>query len=86
MNKQKSYHHPPTNPNFFPHTNYFFSVQLGQPKLSGYGLGAPPADERHSHFIADPLRTCRTRNRVPFEARLGIVLGALNAAKFSLQR
>ena len=38
MNKQKSYHHPPTNPNFFSHTNYFFSVQLGHPKLSGYGL------------------------------------------------
>ena len=38
MNKQKSYHHPPKNPNFFSHTNYFFSVQLGHLKLSGYGL------------------------------------------------
>ena len=38
MNKQQSYHHPPTNPNFFSHTNYFFSVQLGHLKLSGYGL------------------------------------------------
>jgi len=38
MNKQKSYHHPTTNPNYFSHTNYFFSVQLGHPKLSGYGL------------------------------------------------
>ena len=38
MNKQKSYHHPPTNPNFFSYTNCFFSVQLGHPKLSGYGL------------------------------------------------
>ena len=38
MDKQKSYHHPPTNPNYFSYTNYFFSVQLGHPKLSGYGL------------------------------------------------
>ena len=38
MNKQKSYQHPPANPNFFSHTNYFFSVQLGHLKLSGYGL------------------------------------------------
>ena len=38
MNKQKSYHHPPTNPNFFRTCNYFFSVQLGHLKLSGYGL------------------------------------------------
>ena len=39
MNKQKSYHHPTKNPNFFSHTNYFFSVQLvGHPKLSGHGL------------------------------------------------
>ena len=38
MNKQKSYHHPTKNPNFFSHTNYFFSVQLGHLKLSGYGL------------------------------------------------
>ena len=34
----KSYHHPPTNPNFFVTCNYFFSMQLGHLKLSGYGL------------------------------------------------
>ena len=38
MNKQKSYHHPPKNPNFFCNTKLFFSVQLGHLKLSGYGL------------------------------------------------
>ena len=38
MNKQKSYHHPPKNPNFFPNMKLFFSVQLGHLKLSGYGL------------------------------------------------
>ena len=38
MNKQKSYQHPTKNPNFFSYTNYFFSVQLGHLKLSGYGL------------------------------------------------
>ena len=39
MNKQKSYHHPlPQTLTFFSHTNYFFSVQLGHLKLSGYGL------------------------------------------------
>ena len=48
MNKQKSYHHPPTNPNFFSHTNYFFSVQLGHPKLSGYGLLSTQALQNRS--------------------------------------
>ena len=48
MNKQKSYHHPPTNLNFFPHTNYFFSVQLGHPKLSGYGLLSTQALQNRS--------------------------------------
>ena len=38
MNKQKSYDHPTKNPNFFVTCNYFFSVQLGHLKLSGYGL------------------------------------------------
>ena len=38
MNKQKSYHHPPKNPNFFCNMKLFFSVQLGHLKLSGYGL------------------------------------------------
>ena len=38
MNKQKSYHHPPKNPNFFWDMKLFFSVQLGHLKLSGYGL------------------------------------------------
>ena len=27
-----------TNPNYFSYTNYFFSVQLGHPKLSGYDI------------------------------------------------
>ena len=48
MNKQKSYHHPPTNPNYFSHTNYFFSVQLGHPKLSGYGLLSTQALQNRS--------------------------------------
>ena len=48
MNKQQSYHHPPTNPNFFSHTNYFFSVQLGHPKLSGYGLLSTQALQNRS--------------------------------------
>ena len=48
MNKQKSYHHPPTNPNFFSHTNYFFSVKLGHPKLSGYGLLSTQALQNRS--------------------------------------
>ena len=38
MNKQKSYHHPTKNPNFFCNMKLFFSVQLGHLKLSGYGL------------------------------------------------
>ena len=38
MNKQKSYHHPIKNPNFFCNMQLFFSVQLGHLKLSGYGL------------------------------------------------
>ena len=38
MNKQKSYDHPTKNPNFFVTCNYFFPVQLGHLKLSGYGL------------------------------------------------
>ena len=38
MNKQKSYHHPTKNPNFFLTQIFFFSVQLGHLKLSGYGL------------------------------------------------
>ena len=33
MSKQKSYQHPTKNPNFFSHTNYFFSVQHANPKL-----------------------------------------------------
>ena len=43
-----SYHHPPINPNFFSHTNYFFSVQLGHPKLSGYGLLSTQALQNRS--------------------------------------
>ena len=48
MNKQKSYHHPTKNPNYFSHTNYFFYVQLGHPKLSGYGLLSTPALQNRS--------------------------------------
>ena len=47
-NSQKSYHHPPTNPNFFSHANYFFPVQLGHPKLSGYGLLSTQALQNRS--------------------------------------
>ena len=48
MNKQKSYQHPTKNPNFFSYTNYFFSVQLGHLKLSGYGLLSTQALQNRS--------------------------------------
>ena len=38
MNKQKSYHHPTKNPNFFCNMKLFFSLQLGHLKLIGNGL------------------------------------------------
>ena len=76
MNKQKSYHHPPTNPNYFSHTNYFFPVQLGHPKLSGYGLlstqGVQNRSQKYSSISQsgatalcrrdpDPPAVCRTK-------------------------
>ena len=44
MNKQKSYLHPPTNPNFFSHTNYklfFFLCNLGTPNSAAMGCSQP---------------------------------------------
>ena len=60
MNKQKSYHHPPTNPNFFSHTNYFFSVQLGHPKLSGYGLLSTQALQNRSQKYSSVFQSGAT--------------------------
>ena len=51
MNKQKSYQHPTKNPNFFSYTNYFFSVQLGHLKLSGYGLLSTQGVQNRSQNI-----------------------------------
>ena len=49
--KQKIYHHPPKNPNFFGTCNYFFSVQLGHLKLSGYGLLSTQGVQNRSQNI-----------------------------------
>ena len=51
MNKQKSYHHPTKNPNFFATCDYFFSVQLGHLKLSGYGLLSTQGVQNRSQNI-----------------------------------
>ena len=48
MSKQKSYQHPTKNPNFFSHTNYFFSVQHANPKLIGNGLLSSRAAQNRS--------------------------------------
>ena len=48
MNKQKSYHHPTKNPNFFCNMKLFFNVQLGHLKLSGYGLLSTQALQNRS--------------------------------------
>ena len=52
MSKQKSYQHPTKNPNFFSHTNYFFSVQHANLKLIGNGLlssrGAQNRSQKYS--------------------------------------
>ena len=48
MSKQKSYQHPTKNPNFFSHTNYFFSVQHATPKLIGNVLLSSRAAQNRS--------------------------------------
>ena len=48
MSKQKSYQHPTKNPNFFSHTNYFFSVQHANLKLIGNGLLSSRAAQNRS--------------------------------------
>ena len=41
MNKQKSYQHPPKNPNFFVTENYFLLCNLGTPNSAAMGCSQP---------------------------------------------